>query len=293
MFRLRAAGYHGPDLFSRSVVKYITQASAGLTRRVNVIADKALLAAFSENTHTIRLKHVQAAVKDSEFGREEPAAAGNQAPARAALFMAVGAALGVGGYFLIDRLHAPPAPPVPVVAPATPVTPEPLSATVPAAPAAKPGVASPPPAADPVVKPQDRPAVATAPGTAPAAGTVVSANTDAEAGNLVEQRIAATREWLRQEAPGTYTIQLLGAEDERQLKNRLRALSKSIEINRIFVYRTVAKNRPSVTVLYGSFPDRGVAREALSQLPSQLKVDKPVLRTVGGIREEIRLREPS
>ncbi len=58
MFRMRAAGYRGPDLFSGPVVKRIASASQGLTRRVNLIADKALLVAFSENTHTIRPKHV-------------------------------------------------------------------------------------------------------------------------------------------------------------------------------------------------------------------------------------------
>src|SRR5215471_8969379 len=54
MFRMRAAGYRGPDIFSRAVVKHIASASRGLSRRVNLIADKALLVAFSENTHTVR-----------------------------------------------------------------------------------------------------------------------------------------------------------------------------------------------------------------------------------------------
>ena len=66
MFRMRAAGYRGPDLFSASVVKHIARTSLGLTRRVNLIADKALLAAFSENTHTLRSKHVDAAVRDRD-----------------------------------------------------------------------------------------------------------------------------------------------------------------------------------------------------------------------------------
>src|SRR6185436_15467674 len=41
MFRMRAAGYKGPDLFSNAVVKQIAKNSLGLTRRVNLIADKA------------------------------------------------------------------------------------------------------------------------------------------------------------------------------------------------------------------------------------------------------------
>ena len=37
-----------------------------------------------------------------------------------------------------------------------------------------------------------------------------------------------------------------------------------IEINKIFVYRTVARQKPSLTVLYGSFSDRGAAQDALA-----------------------------
>jgi septal ring-binding cell division protein DamX len=36
-------------------------------RRVNILADKALLAAFVENTHQIESRHVQAAIRDSEM----------------------------------------------------------------------------------------------------------------------------------------------------------------------------------------------------------------------------------
>ena len=38
-----------------------------MTRRINIVADKALLAAFADNTHNVTVKHVRAAVQDSEF----------------------------------------------------------------------------------------------------------------------------------------------------------------------------------------------------------------------------------
>jgi MSHA biogenesis protein MshM len=67
MFRMRAAGYKGPDVFSAAAVLHIGKASQGLMRRVNILADKALLAAFVENTHKIEARHVQAAIRDSEM----------------------------------------------------------------------------------------------------------------------------------------------------------------------------------------------------------------------------------
>src|SRR6202008_4281472 len=47
-FRMRAAGYRGPEVCARRTVNRIARASAGLTRRINILADKSLLAAFSE-----------------------------------------------------------------------------------------------------------------------------------------------------------------------------------------------------------------------------------------------------
>src|SRR5581483_8894081 len=66
-FRMRAAGYRGPEVFSPRALAAIARASGGLTRRINILADKALLAAFTENTHGATERHVRAAVKDSAF----------------------------------------------------------------------------------------------------------------------------------------------------------------------------------------------------------------------------------
>ena len=66
-FRLRAAGYKGPDLFSPDALKLIAEASEGLTRRINIYADKTLLAAYADNTHTITADHVRAAITDTQI----------------------------------------------------------------------------------------------------------------------------------------------------------------------------------------------------------------------------------
>jgi septal ring-binding cell division protein DamX len=39
-------------------------------------------------------------------------------------------------------------------------------------------------------------------------------------------------------------------------------------------------------VLYGSFPDRLLAYDALKKLPENIQVNRPHLRTIGGILEE-------
>ncbi|HVK55761.1 MAG TPA: AAA family ATPase, partial [Burkholderiales bacterium] len=65
--RLRAAGYKGAEVFNSACVKLIAKTSEGLTRRINIIADKSLLAAYSANTHSVSPEHVKAAIRDSEF----------------------------------------------------------------------------------------------------------------------------------------------------------------------------------------------------------------------------------
>ena len=69
-FRMRAVGYHGPDIFTQKVASNIERKSKGLTRRINILADKALLAVYSEGGHGVAKKHIQIAAKDSEFGRD-------------------------------------------------------------------------------------------------------------------------------------------------------------------------------------------------------------------------------
>jgi hypothetical protein len=75
-------------------------------------------------------------------------------------------------------------------------------------------------------------------------------------------------------------VQLLGSENDQQLKDHLSTIAKYIEANSIFVYRTIAKQKPFLTVLYGSFGSREAAQSALDRLPPHLKAFKPYLRTV-------------
>lgn len=123
----------------------------------------------------------------------------------------------------------------------------------------------------------------------------VSANSQSgsDAVDTLESRLAATESWLAQKDKTTYSIQLLGAENPEQLKQHLNTIRKYTDMNNIFVYRTMARQKPSLTVLYGSFDDRSTALDALAKLPLQLKIYRPILRTVQSIRAEIALHQPS
>jgi len=68
-FRMRSAGYKGPPVFSPAAVKLIARSSQGLIRRINILADKALLSAYARGVHEITPREARTAARDSEFGR--------------------------------------------------------------------------------------------------------------------------------------------------------------------------------------------------------------------------------
>jgi len=75
-FRLQAAGCGKSGVFSAGAERLIAQVSCGLIRRINILADKAMLAAYAEpegggtsgsSRAMVRSRHVRAAIRDSEF----------------------------------------------------------------------------------------------------------------------------------------------------------------------------------------------------------------------------------
>jgi hypothetical protein len=112
-------------------------------------------------------------------------------------------------------------------------------------------------------------------------------------GDLLEHRLLTTERWLAEAQGGTFSIQLLGSNDPALLRNYFETLGKYIELEKVFVYRTLANQQPSMTVLYGAFGSRADAVKSLEALPDELKANRPYIRTVQGVRSEIGMRKPS
>jgi MSHA biogenesis protein MshM len=288
-FRLRTAGYRGPDLFSDKVVQLITSASNGLTRRVNLIADKALLAAFSENTHTLTPQHVEAALRDSEFGHFIPEMA--PVPSRWRWIAAAvgGAVAGATAVAWFTRHDAPLAAPVPAPASVAPkmAAPAPIPAPTPTAPAPEPASITTPGTPAPAAVPaptEAAPAAAAPPVTnatqpAPAAVAVVAG------GDILKQRLDATAPVMAKATNNIWTLQILATASEVALREHLESLKKSIEINNIYVYRSpgTAEQKPVFSVFYGNYDNQAAAEKQLAELPAVLKTNRPWPRTVQSI----------
>ena len=259
-FRLQAAGYHGPDLFSRRVIAYMTRACDGLTRRLNLVADKALLAAFAEGTHNVSLDHVKAAVRDSEFSNVEPPR--GYAPVIYALGgLAIGGVLGIAAFAAYQAFSTP------------------KVQVTPAASAPAPYPANNGPEAVVTTNAPAVPAISGSPTEAAAAANPPS--------DVLEQRLLATDQWLGQQNGTFYSIQLLGSDDPELLREYFKTIGKYLEIDKVYVYRTMANRHPSLTVLYGTFATRDEVTRTLQSLPDELKFNRPYYRTIQGIRSEI------
>ena len=112
-------------------------------------------------------------------------------------------------------------------------------------------------------------------------------------GDVIVQRMDATRKWVASPGARGYSIQLFVAEDEEQLKNCLKSLVKLIDVNDLYLYRSSGKRPQMVSVLWGNFADRKAAQRELAGLPPALRANRPYVRTVGGLRAELkRLDDP-
>lgn len=109
---------------------------------------------------------------------------------------------------------------------------------------------------------------------------------EATPADMLASRLSATREWLGGAAQTTLTIQIMGSTNEEHMRSQLKALAKQLDPAKLYVFRTVAQGKPSMTVVYGAYADRAAATQALEKLPPAVAANKPVLRTVNGIRTE-------
>jgi septal ring-binding cell division protein DamX len=264
-FRLRQAGYHGPDLFSAEALRIISDASEGLTRRINIFADKTLLAAFASGTHTITADHARAAVNDTQIVLMR-----RDSPRRLAMAAAAGLAAGVALGFTLAQFVSAPAP-----SPAQAATPSPAPAIArQATPAAAPAAAI-PVAATAIVAP------------AAAAGAAAPLRS-------LSSRLAAGNELLTDASP-RYAIQLMvtDARERIYIENYLAEAGRSVAYEKLFVARSGTPESPRLGVLLGPFEQRADAGAALESLPESLRQFRPFVRTMDAVRDDARRAERS
>lgn len=255
MFRMHLAGYNGPEVFTSGAARGIARGSRGLLRRINILADKALLAAFSQNSRLVTRRHVAIAIRDSEFG----ALSHWSRPSWVASLL-VGMVLGAAGLSVAS-----------------------LGTTQSGSVAATlSGVASGPPVsarlpASLVARDGGLPAgIATDPSASEAIAIT---------GSLVESRMAQSQGWLAARDPEHFSIQvLLARADATEGLERFFGQKDVLnEIDRLFVVQSTVKHKPMLIVFYGDYATYDEANRALQALPEGMSRYRPYLRRLRGV----------
>jgi type II secretory pathway predicted ATPase ExeA len=264
MFRMRAAGYHGPNIFSPGAIKLIASSSNGLMRRVNILADKSLLAAFVDDTYYIKPQHVQAAMRDSELDPNV------SRPLKKLLWGGVAALLlGVAAWWIFNNQQVSPqqspdkSPALAAAAtsPATPVSAQPDNTHAPVSAVAAVQTAT-PPAATP------KPPAKAVPATPPAPAAHITAKPTI----LFDQRLEAGKQLLEQKQ-AVASIQLYYNEtvNPQRIEGFLRRADKLGILSEIYLLPAKLNGKNGMRVVYGAYPSVKAAHDAVKDLPARYK----------------------
>ncbi len=63
--RLAVAGFRGKELFTSQAMDFLHHVTGGIPRLINIVANKALIAAYGEGDMIVKLKHLRKASKDT------------------------------------------------------------------------------------------------------------------------------------------------------------------------------------------------------------------------------------
>ena len=274
-YRLTTAGNTGNrEIFTPGALTTIAKVSQGISRRINILCDKSMLAAFAENSDRIERSHAQQAARDARYRRmdgydPEAINTGNQHGKLLFGSLAVLAAVAAVAYQITS---------VPSV-PATATTPEPEPAPIapqqPIATTNPPVIATPPPA--PAVKPAP-----TQPVTSPADPAVVLIDNPRWSvfppTSYLRSRLNATQTLFTiLDDPNRYTARILTVPRNRaiEIERFLRDLARFFTIRNVMIYPAVAENQEVFVITYGSYPSEFQAELFIHELPSFFRSNKP------------------
>lgn len=262
--RLRAAGLRGALPFSTGALDRLHRASRGIVRRASILADKSMLAAYSDSAVLVETRHVAAAIADSEFAHTSHGRWWRWWPVGVAL-TGVGAAFGWLVLLPATAHHAG------------------VVKTVPhaAAPAVAQVVKAPPVAAVAVVAPQ-APAV-----VVPAAEEVRKEAAQPAQPAPEKSPLERDADWLAQQPHEQFCLQvaLIAGANPADALAALHRLGTVVGSDELHVYAVHNATRSHFGIIYGSFASREQAQAELARLATRTGLN-PQLRTVGGILRE-------
>ena len=272
--RLRAAGWQGAGLFSASAMTRLVKASGGRARRINLLADKALLAAYAQGSLTVELPHVDSAVQELPNGAMHSLDKANRHPwSKPGLGWVLAgciatAALGLLAWYLkglpSDRvdpskslaLGSPPPELPPVLTAKRVAGPEPVRNSNPAA-QLSPG--------------DEKPAMRRA---APPTGS------------RAQEVLDRTQARLKETPLSGYTVQLGAFETVGVLDPYLTRMGVLLDPSQMYAQFSDYKGKTYMAVYFGNFGSASDAALALQSWPPSVRENRPLVRSWAKVKQE-------
>ncbi len=299
-FRLQAAGCSRSGLFLPKAERMIARASRGLIRRVNILADKALLAAYAAPAASfsdsfregVGPRHVRAAIGDCEF---------SQSPIRPAVALCFGLFLLVSLVATVFTWHRFD---VATFFPSFLITKAIFRGNIPVAGSeravdkgndhSRPGNFQ----VEQVVervnptddnRQDDEGESDSLASTTPHKSTVIPLGA-----SLLEQRRMAAAQWLQMVHPDNYTIQLLATDigNSAYLEKFLQQISPPSMLEKIYICRVQQGENDRWIVLYDEFKGAKTARLVVDDLPRELRQSQPFVRSLSKVLLILRRETP-
>jgi len=278
-YRPAMAGHTGESLFKPSVIKMIHKKSEGLPGRINEHADRWLKKKYS---HKSQSEGIFTLLRNLSF--------------KATAWVIGGIAAVVLGLFIFNQMDsAPQVTPdkkkaslrvfrakIPAVAdfdtpkfinrvaPKTKeIPPRAVAETNKQPPAAK------PPATPPKMPPQPIPQTQ----VKPLPIKPLTAKKDAVKNTIYRES------WLLDQNPSFYTLQVLGVRNEEWLLNFIK-VHKLLQHQNVAYYKTQYKGQQWYPLLYGVYPTKSEAADAVKELPDEVQKSIPWIRKILAIQKE-------
>jgi MSHA biogenesis protein MshM len=315
MFRLHKAGWQGGELFDAKALALLVQASEGRTRKLNMLADKSMLAAYAEGVPQVGVDQVRRAVGDSLPSSQathsqpalSPASPTNllkKAGLAAVIFAGVAVAIGLG--YALGRTNNQNTPQTNTgVAPVTPLpSREVASPQLVAASSVQPPTQA---INQPITQPTaievsapkapvtSSPIAPTTPEALATSATAVTlAQPKAPSNNgSYSARLQATNAFIAQPSSTGFTVQLLSqaAPHEEEVLSAAQSLDNALKAAAllnipVLMHDRLYKNQLSHALYVGHFGTRAAAMQFIESAPAEVKRYKPMIRSLDAIRKE-------
>lgn len=275
--RLRIAGWRGGRIFTPAATALLLKASQGRARRINLLADKSLLAAYAEGVKRVEKRHVKIACDELHPDPVTSHWTGLPWLRTLMISLALAIPMAISAVWMLDWYRT-----------NTPAALEPVAAK---------GARIADTVSVPVADKEPKIPIATAmpvgASISPKPARLSSSAQEPEKeamgkadGGRISSLVKRTEELLSDQKLRGFTLQLASLSSMNNLPEYVGAIERYVDFSTIYAHNRTYHGKSVVAVYLGQYPSEQEARDALRNLPEPVRTNQPIIRTWNRIRQE-------